>query len=63
MLIRYFYSNYRDGNPLKKKGLDCKDLYEAGCRNLQVDDCTWGMLVDENYWASRHDGANVKIKG
>lgn len=23
-----------------------KDLYAAGCRNLQLDDCTWGMLVD-----------------
>lgn len=23
-----------------------KDLYEAGCRNLQVDDCSWGLLVD-----------------
>jgi hypothetical protein len=22
------------------------DLYEAGCRNLQLDDCSWGMLVD-----------------
>jgi len=21
-------------------------LYEAGCRNLQVDDCTWGILCD-----------------
>lgn len=21
-------------------------LYAAGCRNLQFDDCTWGMLVD-----------------
>ncbi|MFD1453449.1 MULTISPECIES: 5-methyltetrahydropteroyltriglutamate--homocysteine S-methyltransferase [Oceanobacillus] len=40
-----------------------KDLYEAGCRNLQVDDCTWGMLVDEKYWASRHDGANVEDIG
>lgn len=27
------------------------DLYAAGCRSLQLDDCTWGMLV------SRHDGA------
>lgn len=27
-----------------------KELYEAGCRNLQLDDCTWGMIVDENYW-------------
>ena len=25
-----------------------KDLYEAGCRILQLDDCSWGMLVDEN---------------
>ena len=22
------------------------DLYAAGCRNLQFDDCSWGMLVD-----------------
>lgn len=21
-------------------------LYEAGCRSLQLDDCTWGMLCD-----------------
>ena len=25
-----------------------KDVYAAGCRNLQFDDCTWGMLVDPN---------------
>ena len=23
-----------------------KAIYEAGCRRLQFDDCTWGMLVD-----------------
>ena len=23
------------------------DLYKAGCRNLQLDDCTWGMLADK----------------
>lgn len=22
-------------------------LYDAGCRNLQLDDCTWGLLVDD----------------
>ncbi len=22
------------------------DLYAAGCRNIQFDDCSWGMLVD-----------------
>lgn len=23
-----------------------RQLYDAGCRNLQFDDCTWGMLLD-----------------
>lgn len=23
-----------------------RDLYEAGCRNVQFDDCTWGALVN-----------------
>lgn len=32
------------------------DLYEAGCRNLQFDDCTWGMIVDKDYWATKTDG-------
>jgi 5-methyltetrahydropteroyltriglutamate--homocysteine methyltransferase len=40
-----------------------KDLYDAGCRSLQIDDCTWGMLVDPNYWASRHGSANVQEVG
>lgn len=26
------------------------DLYAAGCRNLQFDDCTWGMIVDDDFW-------------
>ncbi len=25
-----------------------REFYDAGCRNLQFDDCTWGMLVDPN---------------
>ena len=24
-------------------------FYKAGCRNLQLDDCTWGMLCDRGY--------------
>jgi methionine synthase II (cobalamin-independent) len=24
-----------------------KQLYDAGCRNVQLDDCTWGMLADK----------------
>lgn len=29
------------------------DLYEAGCRNVQMDDCTWGMFCDTAYWEAR----------
>ena len=25
-----------------------QQFYDAGCRNLQFDDCTWGMIVDPN---------------
>jgi 5-methyltetrahydropteroyltriglutamate--homocysteine methyltransferase len=25
-------------------------LYALGCRNIQLDDCTWGMLCDEKFW-------------
>ncbi len=25
-----------------------QDLYDAGCRNIQFDDCTWGVFVDPN---------------
>lgn len=25
-----------------------RDLYMAGCRNIQFDDCTWGVCVDPN---------------
>lgn len=28
-------------------------FYEAGCRSIQLDDCTWGMLCDKNYWEAR----------
>jgi len=26
------------------------DLYAAGCKNVQFDDCTWGMYCDKNFW-------------
>ena len=38
-----------------------RELYAAGCRNIQVDDCTWGMFVDEKYWAARQNG-NVSLE-
>lgn len=38
-----------------------RELYEAGCRNIQVDDCTWGMFVDKGYWEARQNG-NVSFE-
>lgn len=31
------------------------DLYNAGCRNIQFDDCTWGMFCDKKYWGNRQN--------
>lgn len=31
------------------------DLYDAGCRNIQFDDCTWEMFCDKNYWEARQE--------
>ncbi len=35
-----------------------QQFYDAGCRNLQFDDCTWGMLVDPD--APRFYGVDRK---
>ncbi|CAM4340414.1 5-methyltetrahydropteroyltriglutamate--homocysteine S-methyltransferase [Jeotgalicoccus halotolerans] len=37
-----------------------KELHEAGCTNLQLDDCTWGMIVDEEFWKSMNDEFTVE---
>ena len=39
-----------------------KELYDAGCRFLQLDDCTWGMIADKDYWTAKY-GPNVSIDG
>ncbi len=33
---------------IKCYGSFINDLYESGCRNLQFDDCSWGLLVDSS---------------
>lgn len=41
-----------------------QQIYDAGCRNLQLDDCSWGMLADEKalqFFNTDIDGLN-KIK-
>lgn len=37
-------------------------LYDAGCRSVQLDDCTWGMLCDKNYWEARQQ-EGIDISG
>lgn len=27
-------------------------LYDAGCRDVKIDDCTWGMVVDDHFWST-----------
>lgn len=39
-----------------------RDLYEAGCRNIQFDDCTWGMFCDEKYWEARQKDADITFE-
>ena len=46
---------YRDQEELKNDivkayGEVIHELYDAGCRNLQLDDCTWTLYADKNMW-------------
>lgn len=37
-----------------------KDLYDAGCRNVQFDDCTWGVLVAGESVKRYEEGADLQ---
>lgn len=39
-----------------------KDLAAAGCRNIQLDDCTWGCMVDEDFWKNML-GSGITLEG
>lgn len=46
---------YPDEEELKKDivkayGDVIQELYDAGCRNLQFDDCTWTLYADKEMW-------------
>ena len=45
---RKYYDNNQDLVEDIAKGYQkvIRELYEAGCRNIQFDDCSWGMVVD-----------------
>lgn len=41
-----------------------KQLYDAGCRNIQFDDCTWGVCIDPNallIWDTDAEGLRKNI--
>lgn len=40
-----------------------KDLYDAGCRNVQLDDCTWGAIVDPKFWEAFEGEKDVRGLG
>lgn len=36
-------------------------FYDLGCRNLQLDDCTWGMFCDKTFWEKgRRSGLDTR---
>lgn len=58
-LLRSVYKQITEGGVYEKEsefvddiaaayGDFFKEIYELGCRNVQLDDCTWGALVDED---------------
>lgn len=52
--IEKYYSDreelYRDISGAYHKAILA--FYDLGCRNIQLDDCTWGMLCDQNFWST-----------
>lgn len=58
-----FYSNIDEliNDIAKAYQTVIQDLYDAGCRSLQLDDCTWGMFCDKKYWEVRQNtGFDIK---
>ena len=47
--LKYYNSDLEVINDLVKCYNEfIKDIYKAGCKNLQLDDCSWGLLVDKS---------------
>lgn len=51
---RKFYPDTREliHDIAQAYGTFFKEIYDAGCRTIQLDDCTWGMIVDDDFWKS-----------
>ena len=59
------YSNFDDVvEDISKAYLEViQQLFDEGLRTLQVDDCTWGILVDDNFltlWGQGRDKEEVR---
>ncbi|USS86336.1 5-methyltetrahydropteroyltriglutamate--homocysteine S-methyltransferase [Fructilactobacillus cliffordii] len=57
--VQKYYPNHQD--LVHDIGTAYRDLilalYEAGCRDVKLDDCTWGMLADHDFWKLMTDQA------
>ncbi len=49
--VNKIYEDRRDllEDIAKAYNLTIRKFYELGCRSIQLDDCTWGMLCDREY--------------
>ena len=68
-LLRSVYSQIKKGNPYEDAKDFIKDvaeaygeffneIYEIGCRNIQLDDCAWGSVVDPSFAERFHVDAS-----
>ena len=37
-----------------------QDLYDHGARDVKLDDCTWGVLCDDEFWPAFSEGGRLK---
>ena len=51
---RLFYPNTQEliEDIARAYGTFFQELHAAGGRTVQLDDCTWGMIVDDDFWKS-----------
>ncbi len=51
---RHFYPNTQEliEDIARAYSTFFQELYAAGGRTVQLDDCTWGMIVDDDFWKS-----------
>ena len=56
--LKKFYDN--QGDLIADIGQAYHDLilalYDEGCRDVKIDDCTWGMVVDHDFWQDMTNG-------